>query len=258
MDGAVQVYAGDGVPKEAGGNLKMTPDEAIAKADGIFEAAGVGDIVGLFEMYLVDNHGTGHVDNNYDAASTWAYKLYYGRNLNGAPIACHNSETASGDGYNIGWYHESITVIIGDSGFYAISWQSPCEVTEVLTENADIIPFDQAVSAFEQNVKNMYLARANMSMAGSDETKTEIDVNVDEIRLSLVRTREKDRPGERTGLYVPAYVFYGEAIMHTVSGDGYEYTGYITSEAGGSDFDPGPLAVVAVNAIDGSAIDLLQ
>ncbi len=46
----------------------------------------------------------------------------------------------------------------------------------------------------------------------SYEKDKRMDITVDEIRLGLMRTKRKDKPGQKLGIYVPAYLFYSLAI----------------------------------------------
>ncbi len=253
-DGMVRVREDGELPEAARGKLKLTLSEAVAKADGFFEAAGIDDVK-LFAAYVVDNHGTGHVDDNYDPASEYAYRLFYTHTVNGVPVSCHESDSASGNEYTEPWFYESIEFTISDDGFLEIQWYEPGTVTEVIEEDAKLIDFDTAMQAFENAVTYTY----GQYMDWGEDAQGTVDVSIDNIQLNLIRIREKDKPGEKAGLYVPAYVFYGSVKQKTeYKNEDYVYEGYMTSSGGGNDFYPGPLMVMAVNAIDGSVIDTMK
>ena len=253
-DGMTRIDEDFEIPEAVNKNLSLSLADAIAKADGFFEAAGIEDVM-LFASYLVDNHGTGHVDDNWDPASEYAYKLYYTRTVNSIPVGCHASQGASSqDDYTEPWFYESIEFTISDNGILEIHWMSPCAVTEIINEDTDLIDFDTAMDKFQSAVTYTY--GNYMDEYGGSETN--IDVSIDSIQLNLVRLREKDTAGTFSGLYVPAYVFYGYVKNKTVYEDGYVYEGYMTTAGSGNDFYPGPLMVIAINAIDGSTIDTMK
>ncbi len=253
-DGMQKVNPGDELPEAVQKKLKLPVEEAIAKADGFFAAGGVED-VRFFASYLVDDHGTGHVDGNYDPASHFAYMQFYTRTVNGVPVSCHESHSASGGGFDRPWFYESIMFLISDDGILEINWESPCEASEIIEDDVDLINFDTAIKAFENTVKytfGQYLQR-------DENVSVEISIQIDNIQLNLVRLKEKDTADEKAGLYVPAYVFYG-AVKERMEykNEDYVYEGYKTSSGSGNDFYPGPFVVIAVNAIDGSIIDMMN
>lgn len=256
-DGMKRVNPGDTLPKAAQSKLKLPLKDAIAKADGFFNAAGIKDVK-LFASYLVDDHGTGHVNNDWSAASHFAYELFYTRTVNGVPISCNASEGTGGsdDDYSKPLFYETIEFLVSDDGIIKIHWMEPCKATEIVQDDCGLVDFDTAVQAFEKAVDYTYGQYAKDYSV--EDSKTTIDVNVDNIRLDLVRLKEKDKPDER--LYVPAYVFYGAVKEKQVyqSPKPYTHEGYMTSAGGGSDFYPGPIMVMAINAVDGSIIDTMK
>ena len=63
-------------------------------------------------------------------------------------------------------------------------------------------------------------------------------MNVNTVQLSMIRLRDGDK---LSGLYVPAWVFYGTKSLYSDST---------------TTFSPSPWIVYAINAIDGSIIDV--
>lgn len=80
-------------------------------------------------------------------------------------------------------------------------------------------------------------------LVGRDDTN--IHITIDEIALSLVRVREQNADG-RNGVYVPTWVFYGSEQQ--VNDMGVWYANSVDK--------PTKYPVLAINAIDGSVIDL--
>lgn len=252
-DGMVKFNVDDTLPKAVQKHLTLPLSDAIALTDGFFTAAGIDDVK-LFASYLTDNHGTGHVDDNWDPASEYAYKLFYTRTVNGVPVSCHMSDSASSD-YTEPWFYESIEFTVTDDGIVGIEWIEPCAVTEIIEDDVDLIDFDQAVSAFENAATYIF----GKFVEESDDVESTATVDIDSIQLNLVRLREKDMPDQKAGLYVPAYVFYGSVKEKThYKKENETYENYRTSYGGGSDIFPGPLMVIAINAIDGSIINVMD
>lgn len=99
-----------------------------------------------------------------------------------------------------------------------------------------------------------YEPRAQLGTDGVMED-IEIAIEIDEIQLSFMRIREQNATG-RTGLYIPTWVFYGHVTDKRTyavsSGMGGTYVSY----DGGSDYPLPKYAVLAINAVDGSMIDI--
>lgn len=71
--------------------------------------------------------------------------------------------------------------------------------------------------------------------------------------MSLLRIKQQNTEGTKAGLYVPVWAFYG-TVARLYFGEGNEYT-LINS---GGEFLNGPYVVFAINAIDGSIINIEQ
>lgn len=259
MDNAIRITTETKLPSAAAASLKLSLKDAIAKADGLFQEAGINDAA-VFSCYLVDNHGTGHADNSYDPASEYSYKLFYTRTLQGTSIAASADTGAySENSYDVLWGQESIQFIIANDGIVEFTWMSPCKTVELIAEDVNIIDFQTAMNQFKKMVFFTYEPETKIPQ-NSGISKQTLNVSIDEIRLSPIRLKEKDHPGEYVGIYVPSYVFYGQIKKHVEGNDGntnFSYDGYMQTRYSGNDFFTGPTIVFAINAIDGSTIDIL-
>jgi len=242
MEGAQQVYGDAEIPDDLKDKLGVTLAEAKAQVQGMLDAAGVDDMV-CSAAFVIDDHGTGHVDDYSGVASDFAFKLFYTRSVNGAPVL-PTTEFAqnSGEEYDYTWILETMQVIVTDGGIVDISWYSPCAVTGTITENTNIIGFDEAAAIFEKKVLTFYEARIEAYGLES------IGIDVDNVELGLLRVKQQNAEGAAAGLYVPVWAFYGTVRMAYPDG----YIGYDA----GCDFHEPPYTVMAVNAIDGSIIDV--
>lgn len=237
------------MPDAVQSNLEPSFSDAVEKADGFFAAAGIDDVK-LFAAYYTENPEIGS-----DAPPQYTYKLVYTRTVNGVPVGCHMAGGAYGQyDDSAPWCYESIEFLISDKGILDIHWYSPCIVTEVLSDDAALIDFDTAMGQFESAVTQTF-----GQYVDSHGVQTSIDVNINSVQLNLVRLREKDAAGRLSGLYVPAYVFYGYVKEKVTEENGSISEAYMTSiNAYNDSHPPEPFMVMAINALDGSTINTMS
>lgn len=150
--------------------------------------------------------------------------------------------------FSIPWGYEYICFTVDNSGIVSINWTNPIIIGEVVQEDAIMKPFDEIITIFENMVKVTYQSMIDTLYAGEGS----IEINVDDIELCLLRVREQNGD-ETAGLLIPAWVFYGHSI-------GTDQTGYksynLTSYGGASRWPEAPITLLAINAVDGTIIDL--
>lgn len=132
------------------------------------------------------------------------------------------------------WPLERISFVITDDGIIQIDWVSPTQVTETISDDTSLIPFEQASELFETMCPFVYAQKA----ASADQLR--YNLNVTKVELCLLRVRDDDE--NRTGLLVPAWVFYGD--------EGTTNDGSLSNTP--------PYILFAVNAIDQTVIDLVH
>lgn len=221
FNGAPRVLPEDAPESE---RPSLSLEEAGALCEEVFEAMGVADVQ-LAQAYVTGTPGD------------YAYILYYVRTVAGVPVALCVEGFCMGDGetnVSLPWDYEQIWFLLTDRGIEEISWTSPTVTGEVVTESAKLLSWQEISEIAETFLFTIY------------EPKTEffglerkVAVHIDDIHLSLLRVRENNAHG-RTGFYVPTWVFYGE-----------EYINDFPSVSGVDKH-----IVLAINAIDGSVIDL--
>lgn len=202
----------------------LSLEEAGALCGEVFQAMGVSDVQ-LAQAYVTGSPGD------------YAYILYYVRTVAGVPAAlCTESFAGSESGVSLPWNYEQIRFLVTDGGIAEMSWDSPTVTGEVVTENARLLAWQEIREIVETILFTIYEPRTEFEDAGR-----RIGVTIDDIQLSLLRVRENNAQG-RSGLYVPAWVFYGE-----------EYMDDFPSVVGVDKH-----IVLAINAVDGSVIDLAK
>lgn len=200
--------------------MQTTWDKALALCKAFLAVCGVNDMV-VGEAF------------QYEESGRLAYCFYFVRTVNGVPLAV-NHETAAYKGVKTPWDYETLTITVDDQGINDVSWSSPATTTEIVNPAANAISFAQAKEIFEALVAQTYEPKTKRY----DGFEWDVTLSVDNIVLSLLRVRDVSTD-ERKGLYVPAWVFYGQ-----------------TTTNGSPDKNWSPQIVFAINAIDGTVINM--
>ena len=170
-----------------------------------------------------------------------AYELLFTRQVAGVNVT-YNDVTDSGGrlyrdtpDYTPSWGYERIQLLVDDAGVLYMAYPPLYEVTEIVTERAEILSLEEAVASFEQMIGYQYAAYET----GQRELCDDAYLCIDEIRLGLTRIAEKN--AQEQGYLVPSWTFFGhyKLIDFWPDGEGHH----------------GTEAILIVNALDGSIID---
>lgn len=229
-DGQIEAELRHG--REACGDPGAIPDPAVsleqaqAAADALIPRLGAGDFTCSYSSFVF---------GEWEGQWIKAYALEYTRTINGAPVTyAHCDASGATDdgqgGFIEGWAYERLSVIVGDAGVLAVSLTNPYEVTEVVTDNTALLPFDAIMDTYAR----MILVTNSF---------TDMNVTLDTGRITLGLARVTDSATRETGILVPVWDFFG--AMTVTGADGAE------AEALN---DPAETRLT-INAIDGSVID---
>ncbi len=170
-----------------------------------------------------------------------AYELLFTRQVAGVNVT-YNDVTDSGGrlyrdtpDYTPSWGYERIQLLVDDAGVLYMAYPPLYEVTEIVTERAEILSLEEAVASFEQMIGYQYAAYET----GQRELCDDAYLCIDEIRLGLTRIVEKN--AQQQGYLVPSWTFFGS----------YDLDGFWPDGEG----HHGTEAILIVNALDGSIID---
>ena len=170
-----------------------------------------------------------------------AYELLFTRQVAGVNVT-YNDVTDSGGrlyrdtpDYTPSWGYERIQLLVDDAGVLYMAYPPLYEVTEIVTERAEILSLEEAVASFEQMIGYQYAVYET----GEEEPCDDAYLCIDEIRLGLTRIAEKN--AQQQGYLVPSWTFFGhyKLIDFWPDGEGHH----------------GTEAILIVNALDGSIID---
>ena len=173
-----------------------------------------------------------------------AYELLFTRQVAGVNVTYNDVQSSGGElrdrpvdspDYTPIWDYEYIQLFVDDAGVLYMSYNQPHEVTEIVTESAEILSLEEAVASFEQMIGYQYAAYET----GQRELCDDAYLCIDEIRLGLTRIAEKN--AQEQGYLVPSWTFFGhyKLIDFWPDGEGHH----------------GTEAILIVNALDGSIID---
>lgn len=227
----------DVIPEEAKGFLHITPAQAKVIAEGAIRATGSDDMQ-VQDVYIISNahHEGNGVDDLEADKMDYVYAVTCVRTLNGVKA------NYLPDGSNFGkgalmrsWDYERLTFYIDDKGIYEMIWISPIEVREIMTDDTNLLPFEDIAETAEKMFGVKY------GTPWEDLVSSEFMVN--RIVLELQRITEKD--SYENGLMIPVWSFYGTYV--------YKYKDNHTYSSGESQHFEIPL--LTISAIDGSVID---
>jgi len=257
MDGALKVDADSDISDDLSNNLGITLQDANKLAQDFFDATDLS-FMNCRASYVIDDHGTGNVDGYIGDAKNHAFKLYYTRTIENSPVLVLGTigEDRTEE-YDYLWAYERLEILITKKGIAEIDWVSPCLASEVITDKTNIITFDEATKIFENKIMTIYEAKvADIFKEGIENNLIEsIDISVDSIQLGLLRIKQQNTAGEKYGLYVPVWAFYG-TVTYNYTDAAWEYGIPTKFYNDGVQYPEGPYIVLAINAIDESLIDI--
>lgn len=228
--------------------LSTLKDRAIELADSFVAATGLP--MELHDMFVIDDEQDGSLDDLVQPAEHQAIKLYYTRTWNGIPFACFDNSMLDTDSlFALPWQFEYLRFIVDADGIQDVSWVSPLTVGETIVEKSKLLPFSEILAMTERLYPIVYGQRAS--------DKNQIEINIDKIALELFRVREEGVTDRRAGLAIPVWVFYGTVKTTSNIGTEQEWTMYEYFPTGGGSDYPEVTPVLAINAVDGSAINPL-
>ncbi len=224
------VIAGDAYPGEPMGttlkNVKISQQEAYEIATSFLGDAGIENM-GIAEA----EKARLLVDMTYETISE-GWEITLSRNDGGSmPLYIDNQHSGvlyqSSEEYVQRWYPEVIKIYVDETGIKSFVWRYPIEVMEVLNQNVLVLSFDE--------IKERILEYIKLGFSYTIEKHkdlTDQNIEVTKIVLTNVMIPIKDETDYQ--MLAPAWIIY------------------YTQEAGVSKIS----SFIAVNAIDGSSIDL--
>ncbi|MEG1811173.1 MAG: DUF6034 family protein [Clostridia bacterium] len=235
------------VPENARGSLALTPAEARAMVEEAMTGLPVElmtDGVYLmekrfFKQEVIDGE-TCIYDEFSDEPPRFAYVVTLGQPVGSVP--CRNVMEAEANNFKTetsltpSWFYERIRCIVTDDGIESFYWRSPMDIMEIVTPDANLLPFSEIAAIAERMLPVIYGGQIY------DEIVS-VTAKIDRVQLELQRVTEEN--AIEYGLVIPVWNFYGECLS--------VYDGGTDSSRRRYEL---PDSLLTVNAIDGSIIDV--
>lgn len=199
------------VPEQYSDNLLIPLDDAKEICNEFFSACGEDNRFELGNISLIKNR-----DNQF------GFAFIFTRRMADCDSALISIESGYGtaDRYSLPWGYEYLQIMVDDTGIIQIRWSNPIEETGVILENCHLLSFDQIIARFEQMMPAIFGPKVDHY--GTARFPSTIQIDIDSIKLQLLRIKE-EAAVDRTGLAVPAWIFYGHIIRtETINGVDYE------------------------------------
>lgn len=195
----------------------ISKEDAIARADGVMQELGLGDMV------LAD----AQTPREGERKGTW--ELYYTPSVNGVPIPGIRedrvfSDPAIGEDHQywtyrcseetnadtVSWYMESVWITVGRDGILSFEWDSPSTEPVVKETQTALMPFEDIASIANTMLPVVVIgpseAHSLVEIDKINGDETYMDVEITKVSLSLMRIRDK---GSLQGTIVPVWDFWG-------------------------------------------------
>lgn len=133
------------------------------------------------------------------------------------------------------WLYEKIRIFVDDEGIFALIWNAPYTVEEVVNERATMLPFERIEQIFVDIMPLKY-GQYGQQYDKSD-IADDVEISVQKITLGLARVVEQGNAEQ--AVLVPVWDFFGSisgAEDYVLGSDGYD-------------------SLLTINAIDGSIVD---
>ena len=222
-------------------DVTITKEDAAKMADELVAALGIQGFMLYSQVKAIDGSINSAADQSAsDNPPRTVWLLRYARTINGIPATytvwdCMKVE----DNYQSApWPYEDMTIAIDESGIVGFNWRSPYQVTGTVTENANVLSFQNAMNVFDTMA---LVVNAWEGYADGNPNLTEIDIQVGQIRFGLTRVTEQNK--RNSGLMVPCWDFFG-TVNYVMESEGQTRI-----------FEDGPVPILTINAIDGSIIN---
>jgi hypothetical protein len=209
----------------------MTPDQAIASVQALLDPFVRTAVNGV---YWDDNRSdTSGADSDFHLKEAYIVELcpvYYGSaaGMYLSTSTAGEDVEMQGGSYAPLWNRELIVAAVNDEGVLMLVWQEPLKVTEVVSENCPLLPFEEIET----------IAKQQLNRCLANDWQQNGSVTISRVELGLVRIAE---PNEmERALLAPVWCVFGEG----------NYPG-IPQPIRYNSGNP----LLMINAIDGTIID---
>lgn len=170
---------------------------------------------------------------NQKFGGTQYYGLKYTRKINGIPVNPDLFRGVGGDSSDYTSGTECVWITVNDDGVCGIHYVNPTQMGEVVTENVELLPFQDIMDVFEK------VSMLSIKHLEIYDNLVENVMDIRKIRFGYMAVKQSESIGGYR--YIPVWDFYG--VHYPV----YEDNQYYPESCD----DP----VFTINAVDGTVID---
>jgi hypothetical protein len=228
--------------KQIAGKFRMTEEEAVEASDKILKGLG---IIGMTPQSIEKAcfYPQTSIFWTEEVPVSKGYWIEYVREIGGIQTQLGESwnfDEGQKYAYTPPWEYESVYVYIDEYGnMQQFSWFNPSQVTDKVSDNAELMPFPDIQERMRIELGNTL----------SEEMKAEgkLSVAVDRIELKMAMVNSEDDPDE--ALFVPAW------YIHYTVNSAAEYT----DENGEPQTEPAKNEqLMILNALDGGTVSTVS
>lgn len=260
MEAGEYAYSGQqGIPasacteqeKEA---IGISEEDAVSMVNDFITQIGMNweihDTLCISEYRNIENDTDGEIIRSDQYTG---YQFVLSQSIDGIQSAVTSATNVSDmDEVALTWLYEQISIIVEPDGVKELRWEYPLNVEDTVSDNVGIISFDEARDIFENMMP--LTTKGDLEQRNDDMVETTVDVTVSDVRLCLMRVRNSG--SDRTGLMTPVWVFYGDYTRNFHYLPGNPELEYGAQDH--SDSKIQPWILLAINAVDGSVIDITE
>ena len=231
------------------GVTQTPPDQEAAQAqvEALLEKLGRTDMV--FNDAQIQDDGAlrlGYAPSvlGFAEPSSVAYAIME----DGTYRFCGYNDTVGADSEHpdtVSWHQEYMEFIFGTEGLYKFSWEEPATEPQVITEAAELLPFEEIKAIADTLLPEVCGILKGRTLTEIDQINgfdTRMTVNITDVTLNLMRVRDK---GSLEGTILPVWDFWGEKRWEAQNpADAHYMSGETKREV-----------VLTINAVTGNVVD---
>jgi hypothetical protein len=225
-------------------NIDMTYEEAKNIAENLVSVLDGENTNMKLQSSAITYIDGGFTTKTYETSSH-AYVFSFARQYNGLKVKTVGY--LSGGPENIRYGEqvlpEVLTISMDDDGIIFFGWQRHTKYKETLTEDVPLLDFDTVQKTFEEYMGFKFAWEPAFDNVPKDATST---ITIHTVELNLMMTLEKDNLDNY--IMIPVWDFVGDQ----------EYNDEIITQEGEPLRGQKNVAILTINAIDGTVIDREQ
>lgn len=245
-------------------NTSLSKEEAIEQAKKIVAELNVDYMQPSAVVRAVKAGNEFDMQNEMDDA----YVVIFTRTYNNIPTTFEGSD-GSLDDYDEAIQYEQLKVFVNDKGVVGLSWQGNGRISGNISDNVELMPFEDVMNRFKQQIS---VQEAYLENDSEDNFTKAKSIKITRIVFGYMQVKQKGNSDET--MLIPTWNFFGQSVSELdedkarehwlsigVSEDQVESDLKMLREEGQKKLETNALSyqsILTLNAVDGSIINELQ